>query len=69
MNPRPHPTLFLARDAKLRLRIETTIERLIAFLDAMDGDENLEPSLAGFTGGLDDREDDGDDLGPPDDYD
>lgn len=31
-----------------RQRLETEIERLISLLDAIDGDADLEPSLAGF---------------------
>lgn len=34
--------------ASLRHAIELEIERLISLLDAMDGDADLEPSLAGF---------------------
>ncbi len=33
-----------------RMQIEWLIEELIALLDAMDGDENLEPYLAGAAG-------------------
>lgn len=31
-----------------RALVETAIELLITYLDAMDGDENLEPDMAGF---------------------
>lgn len=59
-----------------RTLIEAEIERLIATLDALDGDADFEPSLAApkspsdwrstqvrwAIGGSDDRENDGDDL-------
>jgi hypothetical protein len=42
-----------------RAELEQWIEELIALLDALDGDENLEPDLAGFDDCcLDDREGD-----------
>jgi len=52
----------------LRARVEDEIERLIALLDTLDGDENLEPSL-GYNGqgATDDREGDPCDEGEPDD--
>lgn len=56
MNARPSPDCFalaLRRGDDLRQRIEEAIGRLIAFLDAIDGDENLEPDLADTA---DDRE-------------
>jgi hypothetical protein len=59
--PTAQPTTFLAVTPTMRLRIATTIENLIALLDDIDGDENLEPYLAGFAGGDDDREYDGGD--------
>ena len=42
-----------------REAIEDAIERLIALLDRIEGDENLEPSL-GDKGNMGDREIDGD---------
>ncbi len=49
-----------------RARIEAKIEELIALLDLVDGDENLEPYLAGttgmFRGSADDREGDDCDI-------
>jgi len=46
----------------MRPLIESTITALIEFLDAIDGDEHLEPELGwtlhGAFGGADDREDD-----------
>lgn len=56
--PTAQPTIFLAVTPTMRLRIATTIENLIALLDTIDGDENLEPELAGFFGVGDDREGD-----------
>lgn len=47
-----------------RTSIATSIERLIAMLDDLDGDENLEPSLGGYTGIGDDREVPDEDLEP-----
>jgi hypothetical protein len=46
-----------------RLQLATTIERLINMLDAMDGDADYEPYLAGNHGTQDDREADYD-AGP-----
>ena len=37
----------------LRLQTEMAIEMLLAILDAIDGDENLEPYLTGFSDGMD----------------
>ena len=48
-----HPLAHLMR---LRDEAAAEVERLLAFLDATDGLEDLEPSLAGFAGGLHDRE-------------
>lgn len=47
----------IRRHAMSRARLEATIERLIAALDADDGDENLERDLAGWDE-HDDREGD-----------
>lgn len=42
-----------------RSQVERAIENLIAILDKMDGDENIEPSMAGFDDRcMDDREGD-----------
>ncbi|TPN49350.1 hypothetical protein [Mesorhizobium sp. B1-1-7] len=59
-------TVFLAMTPKLRLQLATTIENLIALLDEVDGDADLEddaadePSLGwndiNQPGGVDDRE-------------
>jgi len=59
-------TLFFACPDTDRTAIATSIERLIDMLDAMDGDPDLEPYLAGWerTGG-DDREGDLDANGYP----
>jgi hypothetical protein len=47
----------VALDRQQRAEIECQIEHLIELLDSMDGDENLEPSLAGFDDRhMDDRE-------------
>lgn len=35
---------------------EAQIEALIALLDSIDGDPDYEPSLAGYSEGMDDRE-------------
>ncbi|GLS41596.1 hypothetical protein GCM10010869_71930 [Mesorhizobium tianshanense] len=40
-------TVFIGMTPTLRLRIETTIENLLALLDEIDGDPDLEPWLAG----------------------
>lgn len=40
--PTAQPTTFLAVTPTMRLRLATTIENLIALLDEIDGDENLE---------------------------
>ncbi|MDB5524778.1 MAG: hypothetical protein JWM58_2541 [Rhizobium sp.] len=48
-------TLFFAVNETDRLVIAMSIERLIDVLDALDGDENLEPDLAGWDH-RDDRE-------------
>jgi hypothetical protein len=45
MNPRPAPVTFLPLTPALRARIETTIEQLVALLDAVDGDADAEPWL------------------------
>lgn len=42
MNARPDPVLFLAVTPSMRSRIEATIEHLLALLDAIDGDPDLE---------------------------
>ncbi len=42
----------------LRQDAENQIERLIALLDLLDGDPDLEPSLSGYSEGMDDREGD-----------
>ena len=53
MNMRP------SFDTSVPRSIEDQIERLIALLDAIDGDENMEPDLAGFDRAfMDDREGD-----------
>ena len=48
-------------DPRLRHRMERAVEKLLAALDALDGDPDLEPSLAGgywaaTSDGGDDRE-------------
>jgi hypothetical protein len=42
----------------LRRKIEAEIDRLIGLLDEHDGDSDIEPSLAGYSFGMDDREGD-----------
>jgi hypothetical protein len=42
----------------IRQQIEAEVERLICLLDRLDGDTDLEPSLAGYSEGMDDREGD-----------
>lgn len=54
------------RAQSIRQAAETQIERLIALLDSLDGDTDFEPSLAGYSHGMDDREGDEAD-GPEDD--
>ena len=41
------PTTFVPFTPTLRHRVEAAIETLVALLDEIDGDENLEPDLAG----------------------
>jgi len=38
----------LENSAEFRAQIENAVESLIALLDVVDGDENLEPYLAGY---------------------
>lgn len=57
MNVAPH---------MIRRLVADHIDRLIALLDSLDGDPDMEPSLSGYSEGMDDREgDDGD--GPEED--
>jgi hypothetical protein len=49
------------RDALAREAIAAAIDRLLAVLDVIDGDADLEPSLGG-SGNSDDREIDGDEA-------
>lgn len=42
MNHHPDPVLFLAVTPSMRTRIEATIEHLLALLDTIDGDPDLE---------------------------
>jgi len=51
-------TPSLSTAITLRRALEDAIERLVAVLDDLDGDADLEPSLAGWQGVSDDREDD-----------
>jgi hypothetical protein len=44
MNAHPDNTVFLAVTATMRKRLQATIENLIALMDEIDGDENLEES-------------------------
>lgn len=74
-DPRSLPTLvdaggvfFLTLSVHDRVGIATTIERLIGLLDEMDGDENLEPYLAGYHDLDGDREGDGGTLGKDEDF-
>lgn len=43
MTAHPNPATFLRTRPRLRTRIEDAIERLIAMLDALDGDADFEP--------------------------
>lgn len=54
------------RAQSIRQSAEAKIEFLIALLDSLDGDADFEPSLTGYSSGMDDREDDEAD-GPEDD--
>lgn len=45
MNACPEPILFLPMTASMRLRLEATIENLIALLDEVDGDPDIEPEI------------------------
>ncbi|MNE51698.1 hypothetical protein D3C80_1463360 [compost metagenome] len=51
-----HPNLGRLRQR--RAEVEARIEELIALLDLLDGDENLEPYLADTYPNTEDREDD-----------
>jgi len=42
MNAHPEPILFLPMTRSMRMRIESTIEQLVALLDEIDGDSDLE---------------------------
>ena len=42
---RREPILFLPMTASIRLRLEATIENLIALLDEVDGDTGIEPDV------------------------
>lgn len=42
MNAHPDQTLFLPMTRSMRMRIEATIEQLVALLDEIDGDPDLE---------------------------
>jgi hypothetical protein len=55
MNARPEPTIFRPINAAMRMRIEATIELLVAFLDGLDGDADFE---------ADSDDEDGGDLEP-----
>jgi hypothetical protein len=46
----------LAKLMQLRDEAAHEVERLLAFLDETDGDTDLEPSLSGYSDGMDDRE-------------
>ncbi|MBD9640759.1 hypothetical protein IB277_31160 [Ensifer sp. ENS07] len=70
MNIINFPTRRARLSAITREAIENEIERLIELLDMVDGDENLEPELAGFDErcmddreGDDEREDDPAEIG------
>lgn len=65
--PQADGVFFLMLDMRDRATIATSIERLIALLDALDGDENLEPSLGGYSGDTEDREYQCEDEGVEDD--
>jgi hypothetical protein len=61
MNVQSKPAEFVTVTPTMRGLIENVIEDLLLLLDEIDGDENLEPDLAGFDPRLmDDREDDAD---------
>lgn len=75
MNHLPNPVPFLAVTPSMRTRIEATIEHLLALLDTIDGDpdledggdaepEPLEPYLADAASDL---EHDPAEMGEPDD--
>lgn len=59
---------FLTLSIHDRVGIATTIERLIDMLDALDGDPDLEPYLAGYHDLDGDREGDGGALGMDEDF-
>lgn len=48
----------MPKDSLFRRAIGNEIERLISLLDALEGDPDLEPYMADYEGGTDDREDD-----------
>jgi hypothetical protein len=45
MNQRPEPATFLHNAPTVRMLIEQAIESLLALLDTIDGEADLEPSL------------------------
>lgn len=59
MNAHQKPTGFITVTPTMRGLIENVIEDLLLLLDEIDGDENLEPDLAGSDSStMDDREKD-----------
>lgn len=50
--------------SRLRQEASDEIERLLLLIDRIDGDVDLEPSLTGFSDGMDDREGDAADDEP-----
>lgn len=52
------PEELLQAIGRLRKEAQDEIDRLIAFLDSTETDSDLEPSLAGYSDGMDDREGD-----------
>ena len=57
--PPPHGEPLTLSTTELRLFVKAEIERLLAVLDALDPDPDLEPSLGYSPTGSDDREGDG----------
>ena len=51
MNTRLEPILFLPITLTMRLRLEAAIENLIALLDEIDGDAEIEPAVDDEDGG------------------
>lgn len=64
MNAHPDPIVFLPLTRSMRVRIEATIEQLLALLDEIDGDPDLEAANDDDRELEDEHDEDGFDLEP-----